>query len=444
MIKYFDEFKQWALQNKNNTITSDFKPILNDTKELYNYTNQELLDFIQCQPSSFYPYKRTLRDYFDYILTEHAEELTPAENSNIKSLQYYLKNLTALDMYKEEDFIFSEEHLLDVLENAKPKSKLADDTGIIVYFILQWYEVSMEEYLSIQLSDVRGRDIHIPLTNRDITVSERAEPYILDYKAKDGVQTPQGFRRYQQASYFRSTGGGKGLKDGLATKISHFCRDTGEKRLSSSNVRTCRKLDTVYHWEIDHDVVLKHVSGVEVKNRPLTVQVFEEVFGKYSANTLNKYRAYRKFREKFFSKNQEQGTIVDNEDICATVNTNIIEHEADVVKTNLCGKEYILCRISGIEIGIYQFSKYQTIQNVVKSIFKDLNDTETSVKITVIGKFYEYEYAVQSLQAFKSTCHLTGNIFNQYYTISAFYITDGNTISVDNCLFAQEEIETVG
>lgn len=168
---------------------------------------------------------------------------------DVSELYVLVKNSKAEDVELHKTYFFSLEELCSTLEKGIEEATVdcefqgvnRDFDGLKVFFLLQWYGVDRQEFISIRLYDVDGNKIYIPATDRTIIVDEKTAKVITEYKNKTGVTiyTKDGGTRtclFKQNTLFRSQRP-EPIKvksiNNLFTPFNKCCQDT---RFANNNV----------------------------------------------------------------------------------------------------------------------------------------------------------------------------------------------------------------
>lgn len=172
-----------------------------------------------------------------------------SQQIDVSEVYALVQSCKTKDVELHKTYFFSLEELRSTLEKGIEEVTVAcefqsenrDFDGLKVFFLLQWYGVDRQEFISIRLYDVDGNKIYIPATDRTIIVDEKTAKVITEYKNKTGVTiyTKDGEEKnypFTQNTLLRSKSPkpvkGKSINN-LFTPFNKCCQDT---RFANNNV----------------------------------------------------------------------------------------------------------------------------------------------------------------------------------------------------------------
>lgn len=186
MVYKLDEFRE-----SDSYSASLLAPFKESKKNLHEMSDEEIGNILAVKGmTAFKARSRALRQYFKWLYNTH--------NIDVIDKYYRIKN-TAVES-ADITFFYSVEELYKEINAALTVEIEHDIQGVAVGELLKWYGITEDEYISIMLTDVHDNVIHIPLTNRDVTVDRITADFVNSYKNSEGY----GKRKYIHPNLFRT------------------------------------------------------------------------------------------------------------------------------------------------------------------------------------------------------------------------------------------------
>lgn len=237
MILYLEEFKEIA----NPTQFSTFKKLQEHPKYVHEMTIDELKTFItdsQSQ-SAFAAKKSILRKYLKWLLDEYkidtkdifvqVKGIKPTVSTEwFYNLESFVKELTQAIAQAECDIEATVTHQCDF-------------QGLQAFYLLSWYGIKADDFVSIQLTDVNDRDIYVPNLKKHIVVDKIVADIINEYKNATGRKRQKSFISYTQNTLFRNLDLSPISKRTIDNIKGRFYEVNNDKRFRGNIVETSGK-----------------------------------------------------------------------------------------------------------------------------------------------------------------------------------------------------------
>lgn len=172
-----------------------------------------------------------------------------SQQVDVSELYALVQSCKTKDVELHKTYFFSLEELRSTLEKGIEEVTVAcefqsenrDFDGLKVFFLLQWYGVDRQEFISIRLYDVDGNKIYIPATDRTIIVDEKTAKVITEYKNKTGViiYTKDGEERnypFTQNTLLRSKSPKPVKEKSINNLFTPFNKCNQDSRFANNNV----------------------------------------------------------------------------------------------------------------------------------------------------------------------------------------------------------------
>lgn len=187
--------------------------------------------------TQFFKYKTYLKHFISYCNGE--------ENSEIVRHIEFPDNF----FYMNEDELIEDIEMQIEAWGEEPYDKY--DTFKCIAILL-WLGCSLDEIESVQLSDVTANEIHIPLNDKKIVLSNlpTISNELLKYKNSDGCHTYKkdnlAFESYKTDFFIRTTREAKDHK----TTVFNMCRYFNQLRISKTKIIESGFVWRLYQYEI--------------------------------------------------------------------------------------------------------------------------------------------------------------------------------------------------
>lgn len=237
---------------------------------------------------SFYTKRSSVVKYLKWLYNTHGIETY--------KLNFEVKQLQPSEMEFENLYFFSLEDLHNTvnrrMEEVIKINKVSDFEGLRIFFLLQWYGITAEEFCSINLSDVSTNKIFIPLTNRVVILDNRTSDIVLNYKNTTSYIDEMGRNiMYKQNTLLRT----KKHQDvnvktlsNVKTKFMKVCKD---KRFKQNRIS-----DSARYYELT-EIEKKLGRDVDTNDKDLILQVFDRK--KTMVDILADFKKYKSLREEW-------------------------------------------------------------------------------------------------------------------------------------------------
>lgn len=156
---------------------------------LHEIAPEEINKVLKTNGSSYYVYKSAIKDYLVWL----------NKNYNIDTTMLYM----AIDVLKRQDemigqtnFFYSykdlEKRLDHHIEQLKASNLSKDYVMVKCVQVLNWYGITDDEIPSIKITNVKDKEIYIPLTNRTVKITDDdAWNYIQEAIKSEGIEQPR-------------------------------------------------------------------------------------------------------------------------------------------------------------------------------------------------------------------------------------------------------------
>ena len=237
MILYLEEFKEVA----NPTQFSTLKKLHEYPKYVHEMTIDELKVFIinSHSQSAFDAKKSILKTYLKWLLDKYKIETRDlfAQVKDVKpnlstewfySLESFVKELTQAISQAECDIEATVKHRCDF-------------QGLQAFYLLSWYGIKASDFVSIQLTDVNGRDIYVPTLKKHVIVDKIVADVLEEYKNTTGRIRQKSFIPYTQNTLFRNLDLSPISKRTIDNIKGRFYEVNNDKRFRGNIVETSGK-----------------------------------------------------------------------------------------------------------------------------------------------------------------------------------------------------------
>lgn len=292
MILYWDEFKEYnkhaaSLLSKLNKDEQYVHEM--DASRIKQYLGMYGRNGVDSRKTSIMKYLRWLSDNYGI---------------NTSDLHYNVKKI--LDIDYEDVHFYSFEDMFNGVDNAIEQAYITceangstkDFEGLKAFFLLQWYGVTIKEFVSIRLNDVDDTRIHIPLTNREIVIDEETADTINEYKNKQGVnyshKNGNRIKNYKQNTLYRSIRDieiNEKTVNRARARFKKYCEDI---RLTKNNI-----LDSGRYYKLV-EMEQKLGRDIAISDADIIHQIcFNDISNVYAY--LYHFNAYKQSREKWLT-----------------------------------------------------------------------------------------------------------------------------------------------
>ncbi len=284
MILNYDGFKN---------VDAHAASMISRLSESENYLHEMEIDEVKSflvsdGMKSFYAKKTSVTKYLVWLFETHGIETY--------KLNFEIERLKASNTEFENTYFFSLDDLHNAvnqrIEETILKDRSTDFEGLRVFFLLQWYSVTMEEFISIGLSDVSANKIYIPLTKRVVIVDDKTSDVVLNYKNTTSYVDERGHNiTYKQNTLLRT----KRQQDvtiktlyNVKNKFATVCKD--------SRFKQNRISDSAKYYELI-EVENKLGRDIDTTDKDLLLQMFDR--DKTYLDILMDFKKYKALREEW-------------------------------------------------------------------------------------------------------------------------------------------------
>lgn len=292
MILYWDEFKEY---NKHSA------SLLSKLNKEEQYVHEMDINRIEQHLGM---YGRNRFNARKTSLMKYLRWLSDNYGINTSDLHYNVKKI--LDIEYKDVYFYSFEDMFNGVDNAieqayitsEANGSIRDFEGLKAFFLLQWYGVTIKEFVSIRLNDVDDKRIHIPLTNREIIIDEKTADTINEYKNKQGAnysyKNSDRIKYYKQNTLYRSiknTEINEKTVNRARGRFKEYCEDI---RLTKNNI-----LDSGRYYKL-LEIEQKLGRDIAISDADIIHQIcFNDISNVYAY--LCHFNAYKKSREKWLT-----------------------------------------------------------------------------------------------------------------------------------------------
>lgn len=292
MILYYDEFKE--ISGHSASMLSILKK---DEKEfLHKMDIEKIKEFLGSEGRRGYTSKKAaILDYLQWLYNTY--------KIDVIELNYDITNILPENIDFKEVYFYSLEDMLRGVSTSIEKAtveyesdgKNIDFEGFKVFCLLQWCGVTIEEFVSIGLHDVKDNKVFIPLSNRVIVIDNRIADIISEYQKKDSSiqydkQGTLKTKPYKQNTLYRSIKAVDITPKSIFNIRSKFASVCDDKRFAKNRIYNSGryyemlKLEEQLHREL------------ELNDKDLINQTFNHDINTHIWVTLADFKEYKESR----------------------------------------------------------------------------------------------------------------------------------------------------
>lgn len=297
MILYYDEFK--VISRHSASMLSILK---NDEKEfLHEMDIEKIKKFLGSEGRRGYTSKKA-------AILEYLQWLYNTYKIDVIELNYNITNIIPDDIDFKEVYFYSLDDMFREVSNSieeatityESDGKNIDFEGFKVFCFLQWYGVTIDEFVSIGLYDVKENKVFIPLSNRVIIIDKKIADVISEYQKKDSSiqydkQGTLKTKPYKQNTLYRSIKAVDITTKSILNIRGKFASVCDDKRFAKNRIYNSGryyemlKLEEQLHREL------------ELKDKDLINQTFNHDINTHIWTTLADFKEYKESRKLWLS-----------------------------------------------------------------------------------------------------------------------------------------------
>lgn len=280
MILGFEEFKKASPYNAN-TISA----LQKRDKNLHEMTVEEIKDYLKKDGRRGFTLKKSaICTYLKWLYKEYGVDVV--------ELNFEISNIGCSDLEYEDMYFYSLDDLFKGVEICFAEAELTmektDFDGFKVFCLLQWYGVTMDEFISIKLNDVKYNKIFIPLTNRTIVIDDKTADIIDEYKRKTGEVRTKKLLEYKQDTLYRTVSSSEIDRRTIENIKYKFAKACGDPRFAKKRIYNSGK----YYLLLELENKLKRNIGLS--DNDLISQIYGKTPHMWSLITdFNEYKSSR-------------------------------------------------------------------------------------------------------------------------------------------------------
>ena len=298
MFLYYDDFKEQSLHSARllaKLKEDDIKCFVHEMKI------NDIKIFLGSEGRRGFESKKcALLDYLQWLFNTH--------NIDTVNLYQEVRCVTSKDINFEPFYFYSLQEFHRELDKAIESAYISSEAsgenrdfdGFKAFCLCQWYGVTIDEFVSIHLYDVKGNEIYIPLTDRKIIVDDKTSEIINEYKNKIGIIITRGhmeyLRKYKQNTLYRTISNSDVTKKTIENIRAIFIMHYKDSRFAKGRIFYSGRYEKLLEIEnqLNRDLTLEDVDIVKqvFRRENIAIRV-----------VIQDYEKYKEYRENWLLQN---------------------------------------------------------------------------------------------------------------------------------------------
>jgi len=274
VIDNYEEFKEYDMR-----AALDLSGIHKDTKNILDMTKEDFETFLANKRINAFSNKK-------YSVKKYLRWLNENYGVDTSDIYFMVSQIYCDDVKRKNVFFYSFDEfyrvLNDEIESAylyqEAMGRTPDFNGVKIGFLLQWFGVTTEEFVSVQLSDVKdiGKRIYIPLSDREVLLNQKAADDVWQYKNTTKTLNWE----YQQSTLLRTKKKADVTTRTLYRMKKNFFKSCKDERFYSNRIF----ISGLYFRLYDKELSL---------GRELSRQEIKQIRGNLNSGVFIEYKTYK-------------------------------------------------------------------------------------------------------------------------------------------------------